>query len=466
MDISQFKDVIRRVNVFKDYSSLLVPAVIGLVGGLLFIPTQLMSSKLKKQMTAKSVAQLKDVKSFSYKAVARGQWKEEQKYQQEYANDANQIAFFARQSAQRQLLSYQVFPEPKEDSPRIFEKFGEQFRSAVDDRIRRINARDCPTEAELQRILESSSGALPSVGRSYQPLRSEINVEIVNALCQQKAESASVYANSADLSGYEFWGKPEDKSDQSVRYKYTTRDEAVTACWYWQLAYWIIEDVIDTADVLNSRSNTVFTSPVKRLLWVSYAPHNLSGGSVRSGEKMVDMPKYVFSIKEGLTEPWTGRVCDDNIDVVHFNVAVVVSRKAVSRFMRELCSAKEHKFRGWDGKGQEQTFKHNQITILASNITSIEHGGEIYGLYDSADSMRRGVGGVDQQQESHALYRYGEDAVVKLDLICEYVFDKKGFFLDKKGSKQIKPNSITELLKKAQGLAGGQETQPDRERYW
>jgi len=55
MDIPQFKDVIQKLSVFKSHSSLLVPVVIGLVGVLLFVPAQLMSSKLKAQMLEESV---------------------------------------------------------------------------------------------------------------------------------------------------------------------------------------------------------------------------------------------------------------------------------------------------------------------------------------------------------------------------------------------------------------------------
>ncbi len=72
--------------------------------------------------------------------------------------------------------------------------------------------------------------------------------------------------------------------------------------------------------------------------------------------------------------------------------------KSVLPFMNELCKAKQHKFKGYFGKGQEQTFKHNQITILDSEINSI-----------------------NREDIVHDLYRYGSDAVVQLDLTCEYI---------------------------------------------
>ena len=99
--------------------------------------------------------------------------------------------------------------------------------------------------------------------------------------------------------------------------------------------------------------------------------------------------------------------------IVHFNVRVVVSTKAVLRFMQQLCSAKRHIIRESSGQIQGPRYaKHNQITILESKITS-----------------------VNRQDEIHKYYRYGEDAVVELDLICEYVFSNKGY-------DDIKPVSV------------------------
>jgi len=398
MDISRFKDVIQKLNVFKSYSSLLVPAVIGLVSVLLFIPTQLMSNKLKKQIADTSISKGKQVKSLSISAVTLEQWKEEQKYQQAYERDANLMALSARQSSQRQLLSYKIFPEPKDTSMLIFEEFGRRYREGIEELIGRVNGRDCPTEAELQRSLQSSSGSRPGRRRAHWRMR-EVDAAITDILCREKAESASVYANPVDLGGYEFWGKGEDKSDKGEKFEYAGIEEAVKDCWYWQLGYWITEDVIDTIGSVNSGSNSVFTSPAKRLLSVSFTRRDQMS---RSREKSAgNRPSYVFSIEDGLTESCTGRFSNDDIDVVHFNVTVVVSIKAVLPFIQQLCSVKEHKFRGFFGVEQEQVSKHNQITVLESQITPVY-----------------------REDETHELYRYGEDAVVELDLICEYIFNK------------------------------------------
>jgi hypothetical protein len=86
-------------------------------------------------------------------------------------------------------------------------------------------------------------------------------------------------------------------------------------------------------------------------------------------------------------------------------------------FMRELCSEKEHDYReGYQEDGQVSTHKHNQITILRSKIRTVE-----------------------KSSDAHIDYKYGSDGVIRLDLACEYVFNRGGY-------DQIKPKPIQELL--------------------
>jgi len=244
----------------------------------------------------------------------------------------------------------------------------------------------------------------------------DIDATIVDEICREKATSASVYAHPADLSGYEFWRE----------YRHPGRDEAVKDCWYWQLGYWVIEDVISTITAMNADSDSVLTSPVKRLIGVSFILKDRRYGrrtmrrsvrGIRTKRSLEDKPSYILAVEEGLTKACTTRFSNDEIDTVHFNVTVLVSADAVLPFMQKLCSAKEHKFRGWDGEIElPKTFKHNQITILESNIQP-----------------------VDPESDEHFLYRYGEDALVELDLICEYIFNKVSY-------DEVKPQLIKDEL--------------------
>jgi hypothetical protein len=134
-------------------------------------------------------------------------------------------------------------------------------------------------------------------------------------------------------------------------------------------------------------------------------------GTQTTKQEEADRPAYVRTAKDGLSESCTGRYCTDDIDVTHFNFSVIVDTKSVLPFMKELCSAKEHQFRGYPDPNKPdqtfepvQTFKHNQITILESKL-----------------------GSINPNDMAHRYYRYGDETVVTLDLICEYIFNVEGY---------------------------------------
>jgi hypothetical protein len=460
MDIPNFRDIVQKLSVFKNNVALLVSVIIALVSVILFVPTQLMSGRLKEQINQQSLTKGREVERWDGKPISRNQWTEAEKRQIECANDANEIANLAKQSTQRELLSYEIFPVPKDVSTLIFKKFGQRYRESIDELIARVNANDCPSDAEIERGVEDSSGVRRSGGRFSSmgqmgpsmgsPIRStarslrnpsmspyggmygmgEVRRTIIDEICTERAQSCSVYVNPVDLAGYEFWADYKLAVDPN---------KAIEDCWYHQLSYWVIEDIFDTVDAMNSAYDSVLTAPVKRLLRVSFTmglkrPGSTGGvftgrskrrSSGRKGDES-DRPAYVFSMDDGLTEACTGRFTDDDIDVTHFNVAVVIGTKAVLPFMQQLCSAKQHVVRdagplAGDPNRKPQDAgpsKHNQITILETKIRSIDQ--------------------VEQEGILHRFYRYGEDIVVELDLICEYIFNKEGY-------DEIKPESAKKV---------------------
>jgi len=433
MNVPDFKSILQKLSVLGHNSSLLAAIIITVVAIVLFIPTQLVSSKLKKQIENESLQKARTIQNMD--ALSREQWKVEAKYEQSYANDANQIKLLAEQTSKRELLSYKIFPKPTDMSALIFEEFGRRFREIIEQKITQINNTNCPSDAELQRSLQSSSMRSRLRGRNPYPTRSSspygqsvrgslsrglnnIDSTIMDEICTEKAKSGLVYAHPADVSGYEYWAE----------YEHPGREQAIKDCWYWQSGCWVIEDVIDTIAACNADSKSVLTSPVKRLLRVGFslregrfrrASSRRSRSTSRTQKASADdKPSYVLSLQDGLTQPCTGRFSEGDIDIIHFNLVVAVSADAVLSFIEELCSAKEHRFKGWNGQlEQPKIYRHNQITILESNI-----------------------GPISPEDPVHSLYRYGEDAVVELDLICEYIFNKAGY-------EQIKPDVIKEELK-------------------
>ena len=178
-------------------------------------------------------------------------------------------------------------------------------------------------------------------------------------------------------------------------------------CWYYQVAYWIQEDVAKTIAKINSRSKSISSSPVKRLLGI-----NFQNPDAQKASDDTDCPIYVTALDLGTAMPWTERLCNDDLDVVHFSVAVVVRSKSVLAFMKELCSEKEHKPDSSHDTADLRAFRHNQITILQSEIKPF-----------------------NRTEPEHRLYNYGDDAVVALNLVCEYIFKKAGY-------DDLKPDSV------------------------
>jgi hypothetical protein len=431
MDISKFKDFLR------NYSSLLVPIVIALTGVAFFIPTQLMGGKLKEQIKRSSLSKGMDLGMYSGSdAISARQWGIEGAYQRAHGEDANLIELAARQSGQRPLLSYGVFPEPRDASVMLIPDFGRQLRASVERIVADVNGGDCPTTAQLDDI----KNAYKTRSRSYRKSGREVEAALRDGLCQDRAKSCSVYANPEIFDVYHFWDE----------YKYsdaTTKDEPIEHCWYSQLAFWIIEDVVHTIGVMNAESRNVLDSPVKRLMELTFPGVRTKSRSKRPGARvgrvargrkgsrsgMSDKPGYVLSLDRLRPGSCTRRVSEDYIDVVRFQTSVVLDSGAILPFMKELCSAKEHKFRGWDGRGPEKTFEHNQVTILEYRITPVNR----------------------EKDNTHKFYRYGKGAVVKLDLTCEYIFSVDA-------CKEVKPPAIAKAIEQIRSEIQAEKAKRDK----
>ncbi|MHC4950985.1 MAG: hypothetical protein ACYTEU_08380 [Planctomycetota bacterium] len=177
---------------------------------------------------------------------------------------------------------------------------------------------------------------------------------------------------------------------------------------------------------MNGGTNDVLSSPVKRLLGISFAgpviaeTRNMNARSFRTERNSTrDIPNYITLtlLSNFLDNLPTARIGNEDIDVVHFAVSVLVDSRFVLEFMKELCSEKAHEFYPeFRAEGQPVQSLHNQITILQTDLKV-----------------------VDKTEPDHALYRYGKGAVIRLDLICEYQFNRSGY-------DEIKPEAIKKRL--------------------
>jgi len=459
MDIN-FKDILQKLSVFKNNTALLVPVIVALVGLLLLIPAQLLSGKVKEQVQKDSITALgAKVKRFTDDQTPSIEPESLDAQIKAHGNDANEISDLARQSTMRDLLSYDIFPEIDVNnfSGLIFVEFGQKFRAGIEGLLESVNARDCPTQLEIDKGLEEASSATanrrrgvfgggdpysmgaPGAPGAASPMprrvgtlpgmrgpRNEIDLKIVDQMCQKRAGSALVYVNPSDIAGYDHWQD----------YKYDVNMvPALKDAWYHQLAYWVTEDIFTSIAAANAGHDSLLDAPVKRLQSLSFTMGLKRPGSRRKSKAVIralggrrsskqqdeesDRPAYVIEDRDGLTESLTGRYseAESAIDVIHFSLTSVVAQKDILLFMQELCSAKEHRFSGYPDRSQPpQTFKHNQITVLESKI-----------------------GALNPDDMLHYYYRYGDDPVVVLDLICEYIFNRAGY-------EPIKPQVVKDTL--------------------
>jgi hypothetical protein len=435
LDVKQLVGSLKNVNFasMKKYSSLFPSIGLLLVAGVIFILTLLMGGSVAKKME-QSVRASNDIRSKISQTPSEAEVAAAQQYYQKCVEDASRVDAMAIKTSLRELICYYpvIFPEPVDRSTQIYDRFGSQYRDAIVKLMERIGAKDAPSEAEIR---SRTGGANPAGDMGYGGMRSATagpQSAMVDAFCLQRADEIPVYGNPESLNWYGFWEK----------YTYKSKEQALTDCWNSQVAYWIYEDVIQTIKALNTGSDKVSKSPVKRFLGVSFSgPVQVTSSAMAGGidgmgmmgmgmemgmrtpggggPRMQDIPAYVKGYSIFMPIPWTGRMSNDEIDVIHFAVSVVLDSKSVMAFMKELCSAKPHTYREkFEQNGKEESGVHNQITILQ---------------YQHQPIVR--------DNPAHAYYRYGKDAAVQVDLVCEYVFNRKAYDVIKPAPIKALPGS-------------------------
>ncbi|MHC4856863.1 MAG: hypothetical protein ACYTBY_03495 [Planctomycetota bacterium] len=414
-------------STLKKYASLVPSVVITLVALLLFPLVMKVGSTVKEKMK-ESAQKASTIQSLSREVPSKDEPKQIETHMDNFQKELDEIQTLARQGSQRELIRYNIFPEPKDTSSQVYTQYGKEYRRRVEGLIEGVNASDAPSDAEIRAKTGSSRGRTTAVNPlmgGYAPSRRKTALEddpMVDALCLTRSQEISVYANPSDFTWYDFWQK----------YDFSGQDQGLEDCWNSQVAYWIFEDVVNTVKKVNGQTDNVLSAPVKRILGVSFNGPVMVGvgsGTRSSSEKKEadrDAPNYVTASlpSKFMASSPTGREGNEDVDVVHFAVSVLVENQHVLAFMKELCSEKPHTFReDFKSDGQEKESRHNQITVLQSDLRIIE-----------------------KKSEEHGLYRYGDKPVVWVDLVCEYLFNRAGY-------DSIKPNPIKERLEQASDTA-------------
>jgi hypothetical protein len=437
--MANVKDILKKLSFFKNNLSLLVPILIAVVALLLFIPTRILGGRLRKTIEQQSAQTGRTITSLASQLEQAARAKRMEPYINAYARDANQIENLVKQTTLRELLSYRLFPDTNERTTLLYEEFGRRYRSGVDAMLESVKASGPPTDAEITAALQKAPQTMGVYGGGYggyggygqgptrapSPMGSspygsrmpgmmstfmltDTQRKIFDTICKEKAQSAGLYASPVDVAGYLYWND----------WAFENRDAAYKDCWYWQMGYWMIEDAFATVREMNKGSTSILDAPVKRVMNVSFVLGKTTGRAIRRpgramrAKKEGENPTYVTSAKDAMTTPCTGRYCNEAFDVMQFDVRVIVEARSTLAFMKQLCTAKPHKFTGWKGNDPPQTYLHNQITILESSTAP-----------------------VDPEANEHMAYKYGNSEVAELDLICEYLLSKAAY-------EDIKPQQV------------------------
>jgi hypothetical protein len=436
-NISLSMDFLKPVkNFFKKYTSLLPSIGITVVALLLFLPTMLIGNKVKTAMQG-SVRTAGTVAGLLNDVPSRSEPQQVKRYMDRLEEEATQIETLAMESSIRDLISYDVFP-PKGTSAQLYIAFGRKYRAGIEALVNSMNALDAPNDAEIR--TQTGTGTRPANQYDEMPRGGIRNTRtaagpdpMIEALCLKRAQEIAVYANPSAFPWYAFWES----------YVFAGQEQALEDCWDSQISFWICQDIAATISTMNAGSTKVATSPVKRLMGISFSGPVETGSAATAYSRNTttasrEKPNYITASSTStgtaagmqsnfVSASLTKRVGNEDIDVVRFAFSVLVDNRYVMAFMKELCSEKPHTYRvGFEENAPEKNAVHNQITILDTGISAVE-----------------------KEAPDHELYRYGSGAVMRLDLECEYQFYRKGY-------DTIKPEPVKQALGQSENQAPSQ----------
>jgi hypothetical protein len=134
------KDIFKKLSFFKNNLSLLAPILIAVVALLLFVPTRILGSKLRKTMEDESAKTGRTITSLAGQLEEAARARQIEPYINAYAHDANEIENLMKQTTLREMLSYRLFPDTNERTTLLFEEFAQKYHSGVDAILQSVKA--------------------------------------------------------------------------------------------------------------------------------------------------------------------------------------------------------------------------------------------------------------------------------------------------------------------------------------
>lgn len=452
------------MNFIKTHLFLLLCGVLILVGIGLFVVGHLFASANDEKLQ-EVTSQVQKVQQLRSRVVNLGELQQLNTDAQKAKQLQQEVERQVRQTSFRPLLSDEIFPALKSAANKdlYYSAFARNYCQSVNDLLVLLHAGTPPSQEEIERRAESlvGSGATQpgaaAGGMGFDPgmmapdfgmpgatgtgRRGDLSnqkARLIETLDRSRAETIGLYATPDSFALYSHWkGMPSG-----------TVDDLARDSWFTQIAAWIQQDVALAIQQLNADSTNVFHSPVKRVIGISFAGNPpvsqpteteftqpLSGRGGVSGSRTANpatrqpangallLPIYVTDsgqdarsatlatsqnkskFKGTLVEPYTGRITNDIIDVVHFKLSVVIDAAYADHFKHALQSKK--------GQGDSE---RNQITVLAFDLQPI-----------------------DLAAENASGYQYGEGNFAVARIYCEYFFFHEGY-------AHLMPKQVQDIL--------------------
>lgn len=345
----------------------------------------------------------------------------------------------ARQTSRRKLLSSQVFPKLKNpmDKDIRFQAFAGNYVDFIDDLMIELNAGKNLSAEETQTIrddyLKDAEGTSSDDGEKD---KQAVHIQLlINGARKEHADEISVYADRSAFCGYYNWkALPSSREEQYLLYD----------AWFTQVAAWVQQDVVKSIKQVNISANSVIDAPVKRLVSIGFGggmflsqptrqetpPVNKIAGIQRPSGSELYLPAYVtenakapsgrygvtdVAAQNTMTTPYTGNNCNDDIDVIHFDLVVIADSVRVNELINTLQSPKFE----LDDTTQAKNNERNQITVLQILIDP-----------------------VNLQAEMDSGFYYGRADAKLFTITCEYFFFKSGYG---SGDEKLVPQLVADV---------------------
>jgi len=414
------------MDFIKKRLFLVLSLTLVLAGIALFIPGFMAHAQNEKEMN-QIKREYESIRTLARKTIHDNVMAQVQANKELAQRDVAQVVDLARQTSSRPLIFDKVFPELEDKNSKIiyYRRFAERYCQFVEQLLEQINAGDRPSvrEEEQIRLEQQDATLLTRRGQTTRFGSTETQADkLINANRRRQAQSIAVYANTDVFFGFDHW-KTDPTGDEITM---------LNDSWFTQIAAWIQTDVAQTVRQINGQSHSAFDSVVKRLIEISFggSPLTSTPTVVRPGKssqrnepagvalirediQRKKMPAYVIAQRDGegkilsavgeMATAYTDRASSGLIDVVHFELAVIIDARNVNDFINTLQSEKYTEVTLPDGTIQKLNAR-NQITVLQMALEP-----------------------VDIEAEHKAGYYYGPGNLKVLRLLCEYIFFKSGY---------------------------------------